>query len=224
MEGTHKKGKKHKGALTLNAAHKKGSHKSKKRKHHKTMHGLGGFGDMGKNYPAVAHTVKSGLNVLGVIGGLVAGNYVRKGLDKLVNVTPAPDGKFQWKSLISPIGTIGIGTVVTIVGHKIQIDDQHNDIAGEFVKNVGYGVIGAGGVSLVKVTLKKDILEGLSGTETISGPTEEEAKFLKESENILKQLVEKNKGFTPELPSGENMKGWNPPGVRLETDNMHTIL
>jgi hypothetical protein len=199
MDGKHKgKKKHHKGPLGLDAAKKTGSHKSKKRKHHKHMHGLGGFGDFGATYPGVARTVKEGGNVLGVLGGLWAGNFTRKQLEKIVNVTPSTDGKFQWQTLIAPLGTVAIGVGVTTIGHKMEIADPHNDVVGVFVKHVGYGVIGAGGVSLIKVTLKKDLLEGLSGTE-ISGPTDEEQKYLKESEDILKKLVERNTNFQPQL-------------------------
>jgi hypothetical protein len=180
------------------------------------MHGLGGFGDFGKNYPAVARTVKEGSNVLGVIGGLWLGNFGRKQIDKLVNVQAAADGKFQWTSLISPLATVAIGGGIATIGHQIQKSDMHNDVAGEFVKHVGYGVIGAGGVALVKVTLDKDILAGLGGADSAT-----DAKFFKESADMLKKLVEGNKGFKPELNGG---MGYNPTNERVNEMNPEMIL
>ena len=204
----------------------RGKHGKKKRGKRKHL-GLAGYGDFAAKNPMAARAVNETGNVLGLISGLVAGAMVKKGgdmvIDKFFPMTEEQKAadKFHWKKLLSPALTIGLGGGVTAIGNKLGAEGSSHTIHGSIAKHVGYGIMGAGAVLGVKDTLNKDILAGLSGA---GEDTAEEAKFFKESADMLKQLVKENEKFTPELPSGTDGIGFNPPEQRVREQNMQIIM
>jgi len=87
---------------------------------------------------------------VGLIGGMIVGNFGGKTIDKLLKVNPALSG-INPKSLAKPLVLLTAG-----VGGAMLLKDQN-------LKLVASGIAASGIASSVKILLKKDLLAGLDG-------------------------------------------------------------
>lgn len=128
--------------------------------------------------------------LLGLWGGSLAGRLIDKGVARIPD---KGDGeKFQWKKLIKPIVLTGTGIAITYYGIARDKDGEEEGI--QFIKHLGYGVVGSGLVSGVRVFIKKDLFEGLGETDN----NLQEKYYTEAKEEIMKVLNDAS--FKPALP------------------------
>ena len=195
--------------------HKKSSSKGGRKSGRKGGRGKRGGRGLGA-VKAMGNIAKDQLNPLGIFLGYTGGAFVGRMLDKIEAIRPDETKTgFQVKSLIKPLVLIGGGiTISAIAGKK-------SGTGAMFIKNIGYGVTVSGGVALVKGVIKKDLFSGLGNTPPVN------AKYLSETKELLKKLIEDNSQDL-QLPSpGANDTGfsgntvWTP---TLELDKMENVL
>ena len=198
--------------------HKAKTHKtkgSKTRKHGKKRHSKRGLAGLGV-VKAAGAVAKDAMNPLGILLGYTGGAFVGRMLDKIEAIRPDETKTgFQAKALIKPLALIAVGTTISVIAGKKA------GTGAAFVKNVGFGVTVSGGVALVKGVIKKDLFTGLGASAPV------DAKYLTETKDLLKKLIEDNsKDLNLPAPTGD-MSGLNGNGVYTQTlqiDNMDTVL
>ncbi len=176
-------------------AHNPSPHKRRKKKSKKGLHGAGEA--KGKS-GAKKNTGLELSKPLLVVGGLLAGNMIGKGIDKFIAV-PADATGFQIKALVKPIVQAGLGVGIILIAREGTQDKDSIKTAKALARTLGYGVTGAGIISGVKL-VKSDLFEGL-GNDEVLGAKPVEAKYYREAKNEIMQMLQDN-SFRPALPEG----------------------
>lgn len=175
--------------------HNPSPHKRRKKKSKKGLHGA--EETKGKS----AAKKNTGLELskpLLVVGGLLAGNLIGKGIDKFIAV-PADATGFQIKTLVKPLVQAGLGVGIILVAREGTQDKDSTKTIKALARSLGYGVAGSGIISGVKL-VKSDLFEGL-GNDEVLGAKPVEAKYYREAKNEIMQMLQDN-SFRPALPEG----------------------
>lgn len=177
--------------------HNYSHHKRHKKK--KSKKGLHGTGEA-KGKPGAKKT-GTGLELskpLLVVGGLLAGNLIGKGIDKFIAV-PADATGFQIKALVKPLVQAGLGVGVILLAREGTQDKDSTKTIKALARSLGYGVAGAGVISGVKL-VKSDLFSGLGNDDSqVLGAKPIEAKYYREAKNEIMQMLQDN-SFKPALP------------------------
>jgi hypothetical protein len=199
----------------MNTEYNYSPHKRRKKK--KSKKGLHGTETKGKT-GAKTNTGLELSKPLLVVGGLLAGNLIGKGIDKFIAV-PADATGFQIKSLVKPLVQAGLGVGIILLAREGTQDKDSAKNIKALARSLGYGVAGAGIISGVKL-VKNDLFNGL-GNDEVLGAKPIEAKYYREAKNEIMQMLQDN-SFRPALPEGstsntglietkqEEMSGLNP--------------
>lgn len=177
--------------------HTSSPHKRRKKKSKKGLHGTKEV----KGKSAVKHNTGLELSKpLIVVGGLLAGNLIGKGIDKFIAV-PADATGFQIKALVKPLVQAGFGVGIILLAREGSEDKNSMKTIKTLARTLGYGVAGAGIISGVKL-VKSDLFEGL-GNDEILGAKPVEAKYYREAKNEIMQMLQDN-SFRPALTTAVN--------------------
>lgn len=142
-----------------------------------------------------------------VVGGLLVGNLIGKGIDKMVTVSTDAT-KFEIKSIIKPIVQAGMGVGIIMLARDKGKETKGIQTIKEVARSLGYGVAGSGVISTVKL-INKDLFAGLGNP---SDPSERpiEAKYYREAKDEIMQLLQDN-SFRPALPEARHNNISAPP-------------
>ncbi|MFY9310077.1 MAG: hypothetical protein WAQ28_13610 [Bacteroidia bacterium] len=179
----------------MNTEYNYGPHKRRKKK--KSKKGLHGTETKEKT-GAKTNTGLELSKPLLVVGGLLAGNLIGKGIDKFIAV-PADATGFQIKALVKPLVQAGLGVGIILLAREGTQDKDSAKNIKALARSLGYGVAGAGIISGVKL-VKNDLFNGL-GNDEVLGAKPIEAKYYREAKNEIMQMLQDN-SFRPALPEG----------------------
>lgn len=171
---------------------RKHSHRRRRKKNRKGLHGL---------EARKLATKSSGIGQelskpLLIVGGLLAGNLIGKGIDKFVTVPEDATG-FQIKALVKPLVQAGLGVGVILIAKEHDKDVGSKKTMKALARNLGYGITSTGLISGFKI-FNKDLFNGL-GNDEILGDAPIEAKYYREAKDDIMQMLQDN-SFRPALP------------------------
>ena len=132
-----------------------------------------------------------------VVGGLLLGNFIGRGIDKFIPVSADEEGMVaKMKSAVKPLVQAGLGVGVILLSKEKAQDKQSVKTIKELVRSLGYGVAGSGVITTVKL-INKDLFAGLGDAGDGSRPIE--AKFYREAKDEIMKMLQDN-SFRPALP------------------------
>jgi hypothetical protein len=173
---------------------RKHSHRRRKKKSKKGLNGL-------EARKLITKPSGIGLELskpLLIVGGLLAGNLIGKGIDKVIAIPEDATG-FQIKALVKPLVQAGLGVGVILIAKDQGKDTGSKKTMKTLIRNLGYGITGTGVISGIKI-FKKDLFDGL-GNDEILGDVPVEAKYYREAKDDIMQMLQDN-SFRPALPEG----------------------
>ena len=173
---------------------KKGTHRRKRNKR-----ALSGFGAVTS---AVHGSAKQLLNPLAMVGGLAAGNFIKKQLDK-VDALNKEEGIMQYAK----------PAILVVGGAAVAHFGKDNDV----VKYAGYGIAAAGVLSGASKVMKKNVL-----TDALGGSSEEIGVYTETTEEVRRLMGSAN--FAPELPALSMDGMGNAFNSDVNTDNIDYAL
>lgn len=135
-----------------------------------------------------------------VVGGLLLGNFIGKGIDKFIPVSADAEGMAKMKKAVKPLVQAGLGVGVILLSREKSQDKESVKTIKEFARSLGYGVAGSGVISTVKL-IKADLFEGLGDTGD-SKPIE--AKYYREAKDEIMKMLQDN-SFKPALPEANSI-------------------
>ncbi|MBA3705985.1 MAG: hypothetical protein H0W84_08835 [Bacteroidetes bacterium] len=176
----------------------------KRRKKKKSKKGLHGTGEAKGKPGAKKNTGLELSKPLLIVGGLLAGNLIGKGIDKFIAV-PADATGFQIKALVKPLVQAGLGVGIILLAREGTQDKDSTKTIKALARSLGYGVAGAGVISGVKL-VKSDLFDGLGNDDSqVLGAKPIEAKYYREAKNEIMQMLQDN-SFRPALPEGDTSR------------------